>query len=290
MAEQLHVRPWMCIDQLQHKEEWPTITTAFGRTIWIPPRRYAILVTTNNIPTAAQKSIPIANMKDIITALHSYRVAPEPLNRLLSHLQILESEGGQHLYIHLTNISSQIIRQHLSTDLLMALAVDNYRPQKTWIQHASQNNPCTSFMTETIDEVLTVVLTAQLKTLAYRTLGNSPPPWTQPMTIILTHECLHRNEAVLPERLHRQNEVDQILTSPSTTTTTPTTDEHTMHSSYTPATSTDTGGQTQQDNPESDLHSSSSTTQTTYTSSSHHQEGETQHGQGNVSAATLNVS
>jgi hypothetical protein len=115
----------------------------------------------------------------------------------------MQSDRGKTLYLHLTNISSQIIRTELYTQLLLALAVDGYRPRLTWIQQENQNRPVTTFTTKSIEDVIKVITTAQVKLDAYRMLNAVSVPWVYRKPILLTHYCSNWDRAVLPERLQR---------------------------------------------------------------------------------------
>jgi len=282
------LRPWIWEDQKNRKEDWPTIVNTLGTTIWIPPRRCVVQVELDRrvIMSRSRMTILLGIVQDEITYTHHYRRAPEPLKQLLSHFQIMRTDGGRTLHLQLTNISSQIIRKELYTRVLLALAVDGYGPSLTWIQQENQDRPTWTFVTKTIEDVMKVITTAQAKLDAHRAQEAVPVPWTTRAEIWVTHECTNRDQAVLPRR--RREQQQQCLPSrddepgPSTSRgakrmrkehempETGNDSGHTSHSSYTSPTSRKYGQQESQAGQKSDQDSYRSTTPITSTSSSAH--------------------
>jgi hypothetical protein len=145
-----------------------------------------------------------SNLGDVVTYTHNYKRAPEPLRSSDSHFQLLEAENGRTLFLHLTNISFQIIRKELFNHTLMVLEREDYTPQMTWVQMTNQETQHTTYTTHTIDDVMKVISTAQNKLETYRTIYQVPTPWTYRQRILLTHLYHNRAEAVLRERLEQQ--------------------------------------------------------------------------------------
>jgi NADH dehydrogenase FAD-containing subunit len=99
---------------------------AQGTLISIAPRRYVVkVISPHSITTNKYRlRLIISNLKPIINYTHNYKTAPEPLNSLDTHFQILEADNGKTLYSH----------------ILMTLGIEGYTPQTTWIQMENQDN------------------------------------------------------------------------------------------------------------------------------------------------------
>jgi hypothetical protein len=127
----------------------------------------------------------LSDLREVVSFTHNYMRAPEPLRPLDSHFQLLESEGGWTLFLHLTNISSQIIRKELFSHALMLLETDHYTPRMTWIQTPNEEAQHTTYTTSNTEEVLKVnteevlkvISTAQNKLDAYMTMYRIAAPW-----------------------------------------------------------------------------------------------------------------
>nr|AAP78908.1 non-structural protein 2 [Aedes albopictus C6/36 cell densovirus] len=299
----LSVRPggenWIWENQLEVREEWPTITNNQGTKIYIAPRQYLLQLRCRQTPSRIEISERISEIKPLITSTHNYTAAPEPLNSLNSHFQLLEQEAGKYLYVNLTNISSQVIRKKIFSHILDVFE-DSYSPKKLWIITGHRQAQPKCYETTSKDAVLKALLTAQAKITEMELMGRASPPWIYKATVLLTHMAMNRQQAVRPERNEqhpRQNQVNQknikaaiinkifknkAVPPPSPADTISSTEswmeevnqiekQHTTHSSSTKTTAKRTGDISPQPGPSKRRALSPLTTETTSTSSSHHQ-------------------
>nr|AVM80380.1 non-structural protein 2 [Ambidensovirus sp.] len=194
--DSVEVKEWLWENQAQTRAEWPQITTNQGTQISIAPRQYILQMKKTNERITKEQ---IQEMKKIITPIHNYKYAPEPLNMLTSTLQILEHDNERSIYLSLTNISSQIIRRKLFEGIMTILDM-NYSPMKMWIIMGNADQTPKAYQTQNQEEVIKVLLTAQAKITEMELTGSSIPPWVSPVVVLLHHEAQNRDEAVKPER------------------------------------------------------------------------------------------
>lgn len=190
---------WIWTNQTEGRENWTTIQTKYGNTIYIPPRRYIIKMIATDTPLNSNELYD--KLIQIIINNHHYRDHPEPLNKLVSHLQILTQNNYQELYIHLTNISSQKIRKTLITSLLTQLST-HYQITMTIIQLENENNNYTAIATSTIPETIETILTST-KTNILQRVNLINPPWKFVSIEVLTHIATDQEQAALPPHLNK---------------------------------------------------------------------------------------
>ena len=121
--------PFIWKNQTPIKEDWEKITNRTGTVIPIPPRRYVIQIRQKPGQDNVMRK-QVEELKAVITPTHNYSYAPEPLHRTESTYQLLDKKGdGRHIILHLTNISSQRIREDLIRGTLRVL--NQYKPEIT---------------------------------------------------------------------------------------------------------------------------------------------------------------
>jgi hypothetical protein len=171
--------PWEWSHQRDRQDDCPTITNQYGTTIYVQPRRYSMKTTTQHPITDNPRRLQDLRYQilEILTFSYSYIRAPEPLNSLDSHFQLLTSDKGHTIYIHLTNISSHIMRKEIFIHTLLALQTHPYSPTLTWIQLMNSDSQYRTYDTDTIDYVIKVISEAQTKTETLRTIMRTQPPW-----------------------------------------------------------------------------------------------------------------
>ena len=100
---------WTWPDQIETREDYPFFENNQGTKIYIAPRRYIIHLTLNHQQNNIENNLEeeISSLKPVITRVHNYRYAPEPLKNLDSIFQLLGQNSGRDIYLYLTNISSQ---------------------------------------------------------------------------------------------------------------------------------------------------------------------------------------
>nr|AJI02598.1 non-structure protein 2 [Mosquito densovirus HB-3] len=205
---------WIWEDQIAEREDWPTITNNQGSQISIAPRQYLLQLKYKHKGEVSVDKITskISLVKPLVTSTHNYKAAPEPLNQLNSHFQILAQEAGKYLYVNLTNISSQIIRKKLFNHILEVYE-ENYSPKKLWIVTGHRQAQPKCYETPSTDAVLKALLTAQAKLTEMESTDRASPPWTFKATVLLTHIALNKDQAIKPTR-ERDQPVQQNQQDP----------------------------------------------------------------------------
>lgn len=189
---------WVWPDQIDNREDYPYFENKQGTKIFIAPRRYIIQLKKK----AGGKNIEenpeaISACKSVITPVHNYRYAPEPLKSLVSIFQLLGHNGGKDIYLYLTNISSQKLRKDLIGGLLQVLEED-YKPKLIWIQTGTASQQPKVYEAESIEQILTTITEKQENLITWT--GNAKHPWTFKATTYLSHVAQGKDQAVVPER------------------------------------------------------------------------------------------
>jgi hypothetical protein len=203
------------------REEFQTITNQRGTKIPIPPRRYAVEITAISKHNTITKN-QIEKIKQMVTTVHSYSYAPEPLHQIESVFQLLDKKrNGEHLIIYLTNISSQTIRREIYLQTLEIL--HQYKTETTWIQQMADTEHPRAYSTLITDQVIQVIL-QRAETVAHMTWQYPPrPPWTLQMApaILIHHKALQTQTPAKPQRTIPQTprkKTSQPATTPSSST------------------------------------------------------------------------
>nr|ABU94967.1 non-structural protein 2 [Culex pipiens pallens densovirus]ABU94970.1 non-structural protein 2 [Culex pipiens pallens densovirus]ABU94973.1 non-structural protein 2 [Culex pipiens pallens densovirus]ABU94976.1 non-structural protein 2 [Culex pipiens pallens densovirus]ABU94979.1 non-structural protein 2 [Culex pipiens pallens densovirus] len=205
MTDSAGGKNWIWENQLESKEDWPTITNNQGSQIYIAPRQYILQLQFNRKGESSIEKITsrISLVKPLVTSTHNYKAAPEPLNQLISHFQLLAQEAGKYLYVNLTNISSQIIRKKLINHILEVYE-DDYSPKKLWIITGHRQARPKCYETLSKDAVLKALLTAQAKITEMELMERVYQPWNYTAIVLLTHIAQNKDQAIKPIRERNQ--------------------------------------------------------------------------------------
>ena len=201
-------------NQEENREQWEEITNKQGTIIKIPPRRYAIQLQLKPGKTELNQT-QINQMKKILTQIHTYSYAPEPLKNITSTFQMINKNANMKtIILYLTNISSQAVRRDLMTEIMIIMK--DYKPEITWIQMNTENERVRTYSTTTREDVIEVLL--QRADTTQQMLWTNPPqpPWkTQARNIILIqHTATNQAQEAVPERMKtkiQEDDMDQNL-------------------------------------------------------------------------------
>lgn len=163
---------------------------------------------------------------------------------------VTTGHNQQTLYVYLTNTSSRRTRPGIFRHVITTLG-RNYKPNHLTIQSGQDTDDYRTYITETISDVLQVLLNREDEVMQTRIM--IPAPWQEEAAPIYYH--------IRPKILDREENLDATLTQPPTTATATTT---IPSSSMTSTSKTNVGGS----RPSEHLLSTPSNIQTISTSSS----------------------